>query len=81
VFRDKYGYTTTRVALDCKKKPQAQLHRATSQFISDYDGSHRTTLLIVYYSGHGYLEEENGVERLYISGYASRSQSNSMSAV
>jgi hypothetical protein len=70
VFRDKYHYTTTRVVLDCKKKkPQAQLHRATSQFISDYDGSHRTTLLIVYYSGHGYLEEENGVERLYISGY------------
>lgn len=71
VFRDRYGFTTTRVVLDCKpKKPQTQLHLATSQFISDYDGPHRTTLLIVYYSGHGYRQqEENGAERLYISGY------------
>ena len=54
VFRDRYGYNTKRVVLDCKyKKPQAQLQHATSQFIYDHDGSHRNTLLIVYYSGHG----------------------------
>ena len=71
VFRDRYGFSTTRAVLDCKrKKPQAQLRQAISNFIYDYDGPHRTTLLIVYYSGHGHLEEENGSQSLYISGYA-----------
>lgn len=71
VFRDRYGYNTERVVLDCKhKKPQTQLRHAASQFIYDHDGSHRNTLLIVYYSGHGHLEEEDGVQRLHISGYA-----------
>lgn len=70
VFRDRYGYNTKRVVLDCKhKKPQAQLSHATSQFILDHDGAHRNTLLIVYYSGHGHLDEEDGVQRLHIAGY------------
>jgi hypothetical protein len=34
----------------------------------DHDGHHRTNLLIVYYSGHGILQEEDGGNQLYISG-------------
>jgi len=49
-------------------KPEAQLHYETSKFIVDHDGHHRTNLLIVYYSGHGILQEEDGVNQLYISG-------------
>ena len=72
VFGDKFGFTTRRVILHCRDKhPQSQVNLAVAKFLSDYDGSHRTTLLIVYYSGHGLVREESGIERFYISGYAS----------
>lgn len=74
VFRDKYGFTTHRVILDCTKKPEAQLLFATSKFIMDHDGPHRTTLLIVYYNGHGFVQEEDGLERFYATGCVSARQ-------
>ncbi|TLD09828.1 serine/threonine protein kinase, partial [Venturia nashicola] len=69
VFRERFGFTTQRVILDCKhKKPQTQLHLEASQFISDYDGPHRENLLIVYYCGHAHLEDQDGVPGLHITG-------------
>jgi hypothetical protein len=69
LFRDKFGFLTTTVVLDCKRKlPQHQLNSEVSKFMFEHDGPHRTTLLIVYYSGHGYTRPGKR-DQLYISGY------------
>ena len=69
LFRDKFGFLTTTVVLDCRQKlPQHQLNSEVSKFMLDHDGPHRTTLLIVYYSGHGYTRPGKR-DQLYISGY------------
>lgn len=60
------------MTLDCRHKlPQNQLNREVANFVHDYDGPHRTNLLIVYYSGHGQLMQKEGSahNRFYISGY------------
>lgn len=74
MFRENYGFETETVLLKChQKKPETQLLRDVTAFAYEHDGHHRTTLLIVYYSGHGYLDSVNGQQELHISGYASES--------
>lgn len=71
MFRERYGFTTRMVELDCRNKlPQNQLNVAVANFVSDFDGPHRTNLLIVYYSGHGIMKRLDGYEQrqLFISG-------------
>jgi hypothetical protein len=71
VFNDKYGFATEKVVLGFShvhEEPQAQLTRELSNFISKYDGPPRTSLLIVYYTGHAFLEGEHGKEQFHISG-------------
>jgi hypothetical protein len=76
IFRVKYGFTTKTIVLDChRKKPENQLHLETAKFIDEHDGHHRTNLIIVYYSGHGFKQKEDGVPRLWLSGYVQRNAS------
>jgi hypothetical protein len=42
--------------LNVRNKPQHQLNKHVSNFISDYDGPH--SLLIVYYTGHGVYHDD-----------------------
>lgn len=71
VFNDKYGFATEDIVLGVRhehEEPQAQLTRKLSNFISKYDGPPRTSLLIVYYTGHAFVESEDGKEQFHISG-------------
>lgn len=74
LFKSKFGFTTKKAGLDCEyQKPQNQLHLEIMKFMAEHDGPHRTNLLIVYYSGHGYLQtDESEQDQLYISGYVCR---------
>lgn len=42
-----------------KKRPQAILDNAVANFIFENDGPHRSHLLILYYTGHGYATGSN----------------------
>ncbi|KAK0268713.1 hypothetical protein LTR35_015285 [Friedmanniomyces endolithicus] len=56
IFRDDCGYKTLIVQLENKgMSPQLQLDRTISEVVREYDGPCRTHLLIVYYTGHGYV--------------------------
>lgn len=69
LFRTDFGYECKVVALDNKRKrPQAQFNSEMSTFVLEHDGHFRNNLLIVYYSGHGYLKEIDGVDELFIAG-------------
>jgi hypothetical protein len=69
VFGDKYGFATEDIVLDTRgEKPQTQLARELSNFISKHDGPRRTNLLIVYYIGRSLVVDEDGAKMLYMSG-------------
>ncbi|KAK1082338.1 hypothetical protein LTR33_003988 [Friedmanniomyces endolithicus] len=56
IFRDDCGYVTEIVQLDNKgTPPQLQLSKIVADFVREHDGPCRTHLLIVYYTGHGYV--------------------------
>ena len=55
LLREGFNYSTQIVEIDNKTKPQHQLNKAVTNFVSDYDGPHN--LLIVYYTGHGSYNE------------------------
>lgn len=72
VFSSTYGFRTQSVALEChQKKPEGQLLKHVASFIHEHDGHHSSTLLIIYYSGHGILDKVEGEDQFFISGYAS----------
>ena len=69
LFRNNFGYNCKVVALDNRKRrPQAQFNSAMSNFVLEHDGHFRNNLLVVYYSGHGYCKELDGVDELFIAG-------------
>jgi hypothetical protein len=53
---------------DRPKSPQLQLDKAIMDFVFDFDGPHRSHLLIVYYTGHGFVHQ-NRIQDLIFSGY------------
>jgi hypothetical protein len=76
----KYGFRTKTIVLDSRlKKPENQLHLETATFVDKHDGHHRTNLIIVYYSGHGFKQKEDGVQQLWLSGYVWRCASENAS--
>ncbi|KAF2789869.1 hypothetical protein K505DRAFT_252417 [Melanomma pulvis-pyrius CBS 109.77] len=56
MFRDRFYYDTELVHLNVSSKPQLQLNRYLNDFVENYDGP--TSLLIVYYTGHGVYRED-----------------------
>jgi hypothetical protein len=78
----KYGFSTKTIVLDSRlKKPENQLHLETAKFVDEHDGHHRSNLIIVYYSGHGFKQKEDGVQQLYLSGYVWRRASGGASVI
>ena len=69
LFRNEFGFKSRVVTLDTEKRPQAMLDNAITGFILENDGHHRSHLLIVYYTGHGYAKVVNGSEELIVAGY------------
>ncbi|KAL9117550.1 MAG: hypothetical protein Q9187_005912 [Circinaria calcarea] len=51
VFQRKYNYTVSRLVIGREKAPQHQVNFKMAQFLLDQDG--QSSLLIVYYAGHG----------------------------
>ncbi|KAF2771713.1 hypothetical protein EJ03DRAFT_22498 [Teratosphaeria nubilosa] len=59
LFKNDFGFTTEKFELKNTsdlKRPQLQLDKAMTDFVHEHDGSYRTNLLIVYYTGHGCVE-------------------------
>lgn len=59
----------TRLNYECRvevlnndKKPQNQLNSAIASFVAEHDGHPRSHLLIVYYTGHGFLRPVKGAD-------------------
>ncbi|KAK1066416.1 hypothetical protein LTR74_007138 [Friedmanniomyces endolithicus] len=70
IFRDVCGYETKIVQLDDKgSPPQLQLDKTIADFVQEHDGRSRSHLLIVYYTGHGYVWRDRPNE-LIVSGTA-----------
>ena len=70
MFQNDFHYRSRIVQLNNKPKPpQAQLDKAIMDFVYDFDGSHKSHLLLVYYTGHGFCKNRNGGEELFVSGY------------
>ncbi|KAK0247974.1 hypothetical protein B0A54_12445 [Friedmanniomyces endolithicus] len=70
LFRDDCGYEIKIVQLDNKgSPPQLQLEKTIADFVQQHDGPSRTHLLIIYYSGHGYVWRDHPNE-LIVSGTA-----------
>lgn len=67
LFTDRFGFDSKILTLNDSKKPQIQLNRGITNFVYEHDGSCRTHLLIVYYTGHGVCADEEGLD---ITGYA-----------
>ncbi|KAF2260730.1 hypothetical protein CC78DRAFT_584513 [Lojkania enalia] len=61
LFRGRFNYICEQVKLETSKNPQNELNFAISQHIRNYDGPNN--LLIVYYTGHGRLDQLPGDER------------------
>ncbi|KAK1814407.1 Phosphatidylinositol-4-phosphate 5-kinase [Friedmanniomyces endolithicus] len=75
ILRDDCGYKTKIVQLDNKDTPaQLQLDRTIADFVREYDGPCRTHLLIIYYTGHGYVWRAQPNE-LIVSGTATAKSS------
>ena len=73
MFRETYGFATQTAILECQQsKPEGQLNHHVASFVHQNDGHHRGTLLIVYYSGHGILDQAGGEEQFFISGYGTK---------
>ncbi|KAI5369286.1 hypothetical protein Slin15195_G001620 [Septoria linicola] len=70
LFRQDFRYETRVAVLTNVKRPQAQLDSAVARFVEDYDGPHRSHLLIVYYTGHGMIYKAS--DQLIISGRQNR---------
>ncbi|KAH7382740.1 hypothetical protein DE146DRAFT_240565 [Phaeosphaeria sp. MPI-PUGE-AT-0046c] len=60
IFVDDYGYTCKVHSIQNFKKPQVDLNRAILNHIYEHDGPN--SLLIFYYTGHGYQSGVNGLE-------------------
>lgn len=69
LLRDGFHYDSKVVELDNRKRPpQVQLDKAIMDFVYENDGPHKTHLLLVYYTGHGFSKVVNGQEELLVSG-------------
>ncbi|KAK4900294.1 hypothetical protein LTR27_002518 [Elasticomyces elasticus] len=69
-FKHDFGFDVKVVQLDDRpKRPQLQLDKAMTDFVYDNDGDHGNHLLIVYYTGHGFVRFDSPHE-LIISGTA-----------
>lgn len=62
LFVDRFRFKSEVLILDDKRNPQLQLDRGVSTFVDDNNGSCRTHLLIVYYTGHGTHSEGQGLD-------------------
>ena len=61
VFRARFRFNTTIVALDASSRPQHQMDRSLATFVEQNDGPRN--LLIVYYTGPGaYREDQKHLE-------------------
>lgn len=70
LFQNDFNYESRVVTLDDRTRPQHQLNSEIADFVRKHDGPHRSNLLILYYSGHGYVRDPGGSEEHYvISGY------------
>jgi len=58
VFKDDFNYKVVQQRLLANKRPGLQVARHLAQFVYDYDSD--STLLIVYYAGHGIPGENPG---------------------
>jgi hypothetical protein len=61
VFHASYNFKTSIFKIP-DKRPQARLHNAFSNFVSEY--GEKDTLLIVYYAGHGFYDKDE--HKLYL---------------
>ena len=70
LLREQYNYHSKIVELDNQdRRPQLQLDKAITDFVFENDGPHRSHLLLVYYTGHGFSKTlANGQEELIVSG-------------
>ena len=72
VFQDDFHYKTVRKELtqDSERTPQIQVNKHLADFVYDYNDT--STLLIVYYAGHGRPGESKG--GLNLAGYKRQSE-------
>ncbi|KAK3631999.1 hypothetical protein LTR56_016592 [Elasticomyces elasticus] len=70
LFREDFGFDVKIVQLDNRlQRPQLQLDRAIADLVQNVDGHPDDHLLIVFYTGHGYVRDDRPHE-LIISGTA-----------
>ncbi|KAK5120563.1 hypothetical protein LTR85_006219 [Meristemomyces frigidus] len=62
LFTQQFKFECSVLTLDDKRSPQLQLRNGIDSLVLKYDGSCRSTLLIVYYTGHGVGRDDDGLD-------------------
>lgn len=61
LFTNAFKFESKILTLDDKTNPQLKLNRGIAELADDHNGSCRTHLLIVYYTGHGSDNVDGGL--------------------
>jgi hypothetical protein len=74
IFKDLYNFEVRKEKLHHKERAQAQMNEHLATFVRKYEKERKSTLMIIYYAGHGWSDGSDGAEskrKLRLAGYYS----------